>query len=193
MDKEGITYKVLDWEEMGQLCFKLAKEIISSGKKFDRLITFAKGGWTLSRALADYLSIDQVASIQIVSYKGINESAKPIIHQSLPVNIAGEKILLFDDVNDTGETLQTGMRYLDICGAKEITSAIMYHKSWSEVKPDFIGATTKSWVIFPHEIREMIGLLKNKWDDELSQQEIQEKLIKIGMPAEQVNYFLPKV
>lgn len=191
MSKKKITYSCPSWEEMGQLCFELAKKIIASEKKFDRLITFAKGGWTWSRTLADYLQVKKVASVQLVSYKGIYETKKPIIFQSLPVNIAGERILLFDDINDTGETLATGMQYLDICGAKKVTTAVLYHKPWSKVKPDFIGNSTKSWVIFPHEIRETVILLNKKWREEgLTKEEIKDKLVELKLPLEQIEYFL---
>ncbi len=191
MGKKKITYASPTWEEMGQLCFELAQKIIASDKKFDRLITFAKGGWTWSRTLADYLLLEKVASIQIISYKGIYDTAKPIIHQSLPVNIAGEKILLFDDINDTGATLKTGIDYLNICGAKEVTTSVLYHKPWSESKPDFVGKKTENWVIFPHEIRETIALLNKKWKEKgLTKKQIEDKLINLELPQDQVKYFL---
>ena len=177
---------------MGSLCFTLAQEILKKGQEFDRLIALAKGGLTWSRTLLDYLKIPKVSTFQVKFYQDIGKTKRePIIVQSLPVTIEGEKILVFDDVADSGETLKIAKEYLKMCGAKRVSSATLFIKTWTKVKPDFHAQETDAWIIFPHEIREMIELLSAKWNKKgISQKEIKIRLLKIGLPKEQIKFFL---
>jgi len=186
------SYIAPSWQQMGDLVFLLGRKIIESGNKYDRLITLAKGGWTWSRALADYLKLEEVGSIQIKLYTGIFETANtPVITQSLPVSVAGERLLVFDDVADSGETLLAVEKYLDMCGAKSIDTACLYYKKWCKVIPSYNAAETEAWIIFPHEIREAVELISQKWKkNKLGEKEIKQRFLKIGLPETQVDYFL---
>lgn len=181
------------WEEMGEICFDLAKKIDRKHpQKFDRLIALAKGGLTWSRTLLDYLRIPEMASIQIRFYTDVGKTEnKPIIIQSLPVDVSGENVLLFDDVADSGETLKVAKEYLALCGAEKVTTATLFIKAWTKIKPDFGGTKTDSWIIFPHDIREMIDSISARWKKEhLTSREITKRLVKIGLPKDQVLYYL---
>ncbi|OGD54125.1 hypothetical protein A3J78_02510 [Candidatus Beckwithbacteria bacterium RBG_13_35_6] len=177
---------------MDQLAFRLAKKIISKQLKFDRLVVLAKGGWTWGRTISDYLQIKNVASIQIQFYANISETQeKSTIIQSLPLSINKENILLFDDISDSGETLITANSYLTMCGAQKITTATLFFKPWTKTKPDFYSAETKAWVIFPHEIRESVESINNRWrKNGLSKAKIIKRFAAIGLPKDQVKYFL---
>jgi len=185
-------YIAPDWEDMGQICFELAKKINSSDERFNRLVTLAKGGWTWSRTLADFLDIKDVGSVQVRFYKGVSETAdKPVIVQSLPIDINGENVLLFDDVDDTGKSLQVVKEYLTMCGAQRIAVATLFHKPWSEITPDFFGQKTQAWIIFPHEIRETVFLLDSRWQSaHIPEGERRQRLLTIGLNPEIVNYLL---
>lgn len=185
-------YVTPSWEYMGKLCFKLSQEILNSNKKFDRLVALVKGGLTWSRTIVDYLNIPELSTFQVNLYTDIaTKRNHPIITQSLPAVINGENILLFDEVVDTGETLKTACEYLKMRGTKSITTASLVYKPWSKTKPDFYAENVAAWVIFPHEIREMINLLKNKWrKTKISNKEIYNRLIKIGIQEEEIKYFL---
>jgi len=192
---DRVSYIAPSWEEMGSLVFILAKKILASQKKFDRLITMAKGGWTWSRTLADYLEIEEVGSIQVKFYSGIFATkTTPVIIQSLPTPIVGERLLVFDDVADSGETLIAVKKYLQLCGSKSIATAALFYKSWTKFIPSFYGDKTKSWIIFPHEIRETINLLSQKWQRQgVLKKEVKSRLIKLGLAKNQVDYFYKKL
>lgn len=185
-------YLAPSWDEMGKLCFTLAKQILEQGQTYDRLVTLAKGGWTWSRTMADYLGIEKIGSIQLQFYQGISKTAeKPILVQSLPVSVNGESLLLFDDVDDTGKSLKVAREYLDMCGARKITVATLFHKPWSKINPDFTGVSTQAWVVFPHEIKEAVLLLNSKWQLQgIIPKERERRFSEIGLDPEEVSYFL---
>jgi uncharacterized protein len=191
---DDISYIAPSWSKMGRLVFLLGKKILQKNSKYERLIALAKGGWTWSRTLADYLNLKKIGSIQVSLYTDIFETKpSPIITQSLPVSVASENLLLFDDVADSGETLKATKNYLKLCGAKSITTASLYYKTWAKIMPDFYAAKTKAWIIFPHEIRESINLIGKKWQKKgIKIKEVKKRFLKIGLPEDQVDYFLKK-
>lgn len=192
---DGQEYITPSWEDMGKLSFALAKSILNKNVKIDRLVALAKGGVTWSGTLLDYLNLDKISVFQIKFYTDIyKKDHRPIIVQSLPVQVENENILLVDDVVDSGETIQVAKSYLAMCGAKTITTASLFIKPWSKTKPDFYAESTKAWIIFPHEIREMITLLHNQWKkNHLGLHEIKQRLISLGIPKNEVTYFLSRI
>src|SRR3989304_2871840 len=101
---ETTQYIIPTWDDMNNLAFIIAVAMLQAGKKFDRIVTLAKGGWPMTRTLVDFLSLSQVASLGIKFYSGVNQRFKqPEIYQDFPVSLKGERVLLFDDVADTGQ------------------------------------------------------------------------------------------
>lgn len=190
----NISYQYHSWENLGEDIFTLSKKIIDSSKKFDRIIALAKGGLAFSRSLGDYLNISELSSIQVEFYEGINKTAGlPVVTQSLPVNIRNERILLFDDLVETGKTMELAQLYIGQHGAKEITIATLFMKPQTIIKPDFFVHETTAWIIHPWEIRETLFELRVMWDKKGdSENTIYKQLLHIGLPKQQVDFYLNK-
>jgi len=187
---DGISYMCPTWNQMGVFNFDLARQIIQSGQSFDRLVALARGGWTWARDLADALKISELSSVRIKSYTGVNKSVKPRIVQPLADSISGEKVLLFDEVIDSGVTIKKAQAYLEVMGAQSIQTAALCYKPRSEIKPDFHAFSTSAWVVFPHAIREFIEDSTDKWRSEgMSVEEVKDRLITIGIPSNQVEFY----
>ncbi|HYD35606.1 MAG TPA: phosphoribosyltransferase family protein [Vitreimonas sp.] len=185
------AYEFYPWNQLGEDIFELSKKILDSGQKFDRLIALAKGGLTFSRSLVDYLEIPDVSSIKIEFYGVVNTINKtPIITQSLPVSIRNEKILVFDDIVDKGETMKLAKQYLSYHGAESVTTACLISKPWSHFKPDFWARESEAWIIFPNEVRETIAALSESWGHMGdSPEEIRSQLLNIGFSEKEVALF----
>ena len=185
------AYEFYSWEHLGKDVFELAKKVIESGQKFDRLVALAKGGLTFSRSLVDYLEIPDVSTVKIEFYGVVNTINKtPIITQSLPVSVRNEKILIFDDIVDKGETMKLATQYLTYHGAGSIATACLISKPWSQFKPDFSARESEAWIIFPNEVRETITALAESWRNMGdSPDQIRDQLLKIGFSKEEVALF----
>lgn len=191
---DGVSYVSPTWDQMGEHTFRLGRQIIDSEQKFDRVVALAKGGWTWARTLVDYIGVDEISSVRIKSYQGINESFAPQITSPLTDPINGESILLFDEVIDSGETIIRASEYIKMMGAKNLKIASLCYKPRSSVKPDFYAFKTEGWVVFPHEIREFIEACAHKWKlNKVSNREIEERFEKIGIPEDQVKFFLDRL
>ena len=194
--KESWSYIAPTWEEMGQMCLNLGKEILQKNQRFDTLVTLAKGGWTWARTMSDILQIFELSSFKLTLYDSSQPGkklSKPMLEIPLTIPLVRKRIFLFDDVNDSGESLKYAIKYLEHFGPSSIATAVLFHKPHSQFKPDFFGAETDAWIVFPHERREVIDGLTIKWKKNgLKTPEIRERLIKIGLPEKEVNLFLTK-
>lgn len=163
-DNDPVSYVAPSWTDLESACIVVAQQVKQSGLAFDVIVTLAKGGWPMTRSLSDFTGIGEIASIGVKFYSGINQKAdKPIIYQDLPTKVKGKRVLLFDDVADSGGSLQFVRDLLHQRGAKSVKTATLYYKPHSIVKPDYFGGTTSAWIIFPFEIVEMSDLLRAKW------------------------------
>jgi uncharacterized protein len=180
-----------NWDELGHEVFTLSQRILDSGLKFDRVVALAKGGLTFSRTIVDYLAMKELSSIQIEFYTGIGEINKtPVIIQSLPISIRNERILIFDEVVDSGESMKMAMQYLQYHGCKEVHTATIALKPWSTFNVDFFAFDTDAWILFPHENRESIQLLQKMWQKKGdSEAQIVKQLIQTGLPKDEVEFF----
>jgi len=193
--KESWSYIAPTWEEMGQICLDLGVDILKNGRRFDTLITLAKGGWTWARTMADILQVFELSSFKLSFYDSMlpgKKLTKPLLEIPLAIPLAKKRVILFDDVNDSGDSLKYAINYLGHFGPSSITTATLFHKpQFAKIKPDFIGSETDAWIVFPHERREVIDGLALKWKKNgLKIKEIRARLIKIGLPEKEVNIFL---
>lgn len=193
--ENNIKYLAPTWNEMNELAFKMCQQIEAEQTQFDRIVTLAKGGWPMTRSLVDFLKVSEVASIGVKFYKGENSRFEhPQIYQDIPVSIQGETVLLFDDVADTGESLKFTIDYLTIRGVKEIKTATLYYKPHSTIKPDYYGAETSAWIIFPYEAREMIVTTGKKWlEAGINKEEILNRFSKLNFNHEWSEHYLNQI
>ncbi|HUV47207.1 MAG TPA: phosphoribosyltransferase family protein [Candidatus Bathyarchaeia archaeon] len=185
-----LEFLYLSWEKLHQLSFDLLKEINKKGIKFDRIVCISRGGLVVSRIFSDFLKLP-ISNFTIVSYVSVGKTGIPKIVEPLGVKIKNERILLVDEIVDHGTTLEKALSYLKRFRPQKIHSLGLVIKPWTKLKPDFWQLETEKWVIFPYEVRETIDDLRKIWGKEnVSKEEISERLGKIGLTKKQVDYFL---
>ena len=191
---DGTLYIAPTWEEVADLCFDVAKKINESNGNFDELVTLAKGGWPMACSLVDLLDIKHVSSLGIKFYTGIGERMDtPEIYQELPGSLEGKDVLLFDDISDSGKSLEYALGYLKRLKAKSVTTVTLFFKPNSGVEPDYWIHQTNAWIILPFEVRETVTNLKKKWSKlKIRKAEMIDRFKKLGFKEEEIKYFLEK-
>jgi len=164
---DPIVYISPSFSQLEALTYQVSRQVLTKDDCFDVIVTLAKGGWPMTRSLVDFTGIREIASIGVKFYSGINQKLlKPEVYQDLPIAVSGKKILLFDDVADSGGSLLFVKELLKKRKAKLIRTATLFYKPHSIVKPDFFATTTKAWILFPFEKCEMGKLLCQKWQNQ---------------------------
>lgn len=158
-----MEYLRLSWRDIEEQCKELARRIKKRRIDFDIIIALARGGWIPGRLLSDYLDTDELYTVRVKFYEGVGKRAKkPLILHPTQFTIRGKKVLLVDDIADTGESLLAALEHLKERGARGITVATLVKKPYSKVTPDLYVEETSAWVVFPWEVKETLKSLRDK-------------------------------
>ncbi|MEM3421551.1 MAG: phosphoribosyltransferase [Candidatus Hadarchaeum sp.] len=192
--KKPVKYEVPGWEYIHELCVELAEQVKRSKYNPDLIVAVSRGGWIPGRLILDFLGGPDIATIKVEYYVGFYKTRdKPEITQPLAVNVKGKKILLVDDIADTGRSLKVALEYLREQGAKEVKTAALYFKPWSLVVPDFYARKTDAWVCFPHETYESIDKMYSQLIKQgKSKKDVMKRLVELGIRPFHVEKFLSK-
>ena len=145
----------MGWERAVKECEQLAEGVIKSGFKPDVMVGISRGGLVPARILADMLGIMDLYVMKIEFYKSIAETKGfPQVKQSIPVSLEGKKVLIVDDIADTGRSLAVAKDQVKRAGASEVKIAVMNVKPTSIIAPDYFIGKTDAWIVHPWELRE---------------------------------------
>ncbi|MCF6200632.1 MAG: phosphoribosyltransferase [Hydrogenimonas sp.] len=117
-------------------------------KDIEAIVAVARGGMTMAHMLGEFLGIRKIYLINAIGYEDTRKLQKPEIF-NIPDLKEHEKILIVDDISDTGDTLLAVTRLLKKSyPSKSFYTATLFYKERSKFKPDFWAAEAKEWIEF---------------------------------------------
>ncbi|MEL0194379.1 MAG: phosphoribosyltransferase family protein, partial [Acidimicrobiaceae bacterium] len=127
--------EILGWEQFGEASRELAKMVADDGYEPEMILSIARGGLCIGGALGYALAVKNTYTMNVEFYTGVDERLEvPRILPPAPdfVDLGQAKLLIVDDVADTGHTLKS---VHDFCAGKvgEVRTAVIYEKSHSVV------------------------------------------------------------
>lgn len=151
----------MSWNSTVKYCEELSEKI--KDFKPEIIVALSRGGLVPGRIMSDLLGVDDVGVLGIKFYKAMEKATDfPKITQELTMDLQGKRILIIDDIADTGRSLMVAKDYLRRKGAGEIRVATLHYKPNSMFKPDYYVATTNAWIVYPWEIHETERELQKK-------------------------------
>lgn len=184
-----IQYLSVTWNHYHALAQRMAGIILEDPQgPYDEIVAIARGGLTLGHLLSDYLRIP-ISSITIQSYTDIQKQGQVQITAGLAKIIKDKKILLVDDIADTGKTLVRATTYLGEFNPLSIATATMFYKPHCSVKPTYYSEETDKWILLPFEVTEWIYTFTKKMTNEgKSKAEILTFLQSLGYADDQIKF-----
>jgi hypoxanthine phosphoribosyltransferase len=147
--------EVMMWEQLGDGCDELAETVWSDGYRPDIILAIARGGLLVAGALSYALGVKNTFTMNVEFYTGVDERLEmPMLLPPVPdlVDFSETRVLIADDVADTGATLALVKEFLDGRVA-ETRCAVLYEKPRSTVKCEYVWRRTDRWIDFPWSIR----------------------------------------
>ncbi|MGV8176712.1 MAG: phosphoribosyltransferase [Candidatus Bilamarchaeaceae archaeon] len=151
----------IGWEELERIC----SEVANKAREFhpDAIIGISRGGLVPARLIADELGVHEIAVMRIEFYKSIGKTHDfPRITQPLNADVKGKKVLIVDDVSDTGRSLMVARDHVKRAGASEIRIATLHMKPGTTFKPDYYSGETGKWIAYPWEKKELAREMEGK-------------------------------
>jgi hypothetical protein len=171
--------EVMSWESFQRLAEEAARKIVESGYEPDFMVGIARGGWVLSRVLCDYLGIKDLVSLK-VEHWGVTATpdGKAWIKYPFDVDLTGRRVLVVDDITDTGQSMIIAMDYVGTLNPLEVKTASLQHITGSEFTPDYYGDEISwRWVIFPwNYVEDMCNIIQKMEEKGVPASEIKERL-----------------
>lgn len=143
--------EILTWERFGVAGRELAQTVIDSGFVPDVVLAIARGGLPVAGSVSYALPVKNCFVINVEYYTGIGETRDlPVI---LPPyvdakDLSGMKVLLVDDVADSGHTLKLVQEEIRPQVA-ELRTAVLYQKPHSIVTCEYAWKEVDCWIVFP--------------------------------------------
>ncbi len=143
--------EVLTWDGFGVAARQLGQRIADDGYRPDVILAIARGGLPIGSALAYSLAVKSCFALNVEYYTGVEQRLDaPVVLPPL-LNMdeaAGARVLITDDVADTGHTLET---VRDLCADRvaDARIAVVYEKPGSQVACDYVWRRTDQWIDFP--------------------------------------------
>jgi hypoxanthine phosphoribosyltransferase len=151
--------EIMSWADLGAGTRALAQAVHDDGYRPDMVLAIARGGMLVAAALGYALGIKNTFAMNVEFYTGIDARLEmPMILPPVPdlVDFAETRVLIADDVADTGATLALVKEF---CVGKvaEVRCAVLYEKQRSIVRSEYVWRHTDRWITFPWSAEPPVG------------------------------------
>lgn len=175
--------RLTTWDELQGLAKKVATKVKRAQYKPDMIIALARGGLVPARQLSDFLAIKDVAAIKIEHW-GVtaNKDQKAVLKYPISIDLSGKKVLVVDDITDTGESLMVAIEFLKTLKPAEIRTSTLQHIPGSKCVPDFYGEALSewTWIVYPwnflEDMMSLVGKILGAGRGEMNSAQIKDEL-----------------
>ena len=143
----------VSWDELDRLVGVLAEKV---GSDYDLVLAITRGGLVPAGMLAYRLDLREilVAGVEFYTSGGATHEAPRFGHFPDAALLRDRRILVVDEVWETGETMAAVFERVLAAGGRPISSVIHYKPGRSRVAltPDFCAALAHGWVTYPYKV-----------------------------------------
>ncbi|MBU6230593.1 MAG: phosphoribosyltransferase [Cyanobacteria bacterium REEB459] len=149
----------VSWDDYHRDIEKLASQIYASGWCFNQIVCLAKGGLRVGDILCRLFD-QPLAILSTASYGGVDGRTRGKVtfsrHLSMTTATLGNRILLVDDLVDSGHSLDQAILWLKDrygSGIEDIRTAVLWYKASSFIQPDYcvVHLPDNPWIHQPFE------------------------------------------
>ncbi|MEA5575187.1 phosphoribosyltransferase [Anabaena sp. UHCC 0451] len=133
----------ISWSDYHHKIEQLAVKIYQSGWEFNQIVCLARGGLRVGDILSRIYN-QPLAILATSSYNGAGKQERGGLivspHLTMTTDRLGSRILLVDDLVDSGVTLQQTIPWLKENSEfpiEEIRTAVIWYKACSVITPDY--------------------------------------------------------
>ncbi len=157
----------ISWDRYNTLVERLALTVYESGYRFNQIICIARGGLRVGDVLSRIFTVP-LAILSTHSYTADGGTLRGDLviaeHMTMTAPKLGERVLLVDDMVDSGHTLEVVFNTLPqrFPHIAEVKTAVLWWKACSVFKPDYFVEylPDNPWIHQPFEVYDDLGPAK---------------------------------
>ncbi len=147
-----INKRYLTWQEVEILVGNIVNDLRDDQAAFDEMLVVARGGLVPAGLISKRLDIRNIITASVLFYSNSTDS-HAFLQFPEEACISGRKLLIVDDVWNTGRTIMDVKNRVKAAGGKA-TTAVLHYKpmcsKFTDVFPDYVGEeVTDHWIVYP--------------------------------------------
>ncbi len=152
------------WPEVEGWADVVAAKVRAAGTRPETIVGLTRGGWVPARLLGDRLGVRRLVALR-VQHWGVTAArdGQARLTEGLSGEIAGEAVLVVDDITDTGDSLRLASEHARAARPRSLETAALVHIAHATFVPTYFGEEIPRdawvWVVFPWNYWEDLGTL----------------------------------
>ncbi len=152
------------WGDADRWAGRIAERVRAADAIPQTIVALTRGGWVPARLLCDLLGVHRLVSLR-AQHWGVTAtpSGKAELTEGLSGSVADQRVLVVDDITDTGESLSLAVEHVRAGHPSRVESAAFLHIAHSTFVPTYyaeeIPRTAWVWVVFPWNYWEDLSTL----------------------------------
>jgi len=152
MIESTIAKRHLSWEEIQSLVDLLIRRHLT--EQYDVMLVITRGGMVPACLISEKIDLRNILVAAVVYYTGVDRTLDKPIFLQFPSDtlLDGKKVLVVDDVWDSGRTIMAVKERLAIVNCEFKTLVLHYKPGRSRYqhdRPDFYAETSEEWLVYP--------------------------------------------
>jgi uncharacterized protein len=140
----------LSWEDIEELVARLVTDL---PRDYDLLLVVTRGGMVPACLISEQTDIRNIVAAAVMFYTGVGDTLPEPQFLQFPSDdlLKGKRILVVDDVWDSGRTIVAVKERIDRAGASADMAVLHYKPANSKFdsRPDYYAETTDEWIVYP--------------------------------------------
>ena len=140
----------LSWEDIEELVATLVADL---PRDYDLLLVITRGGMVPACLISEQTNIRNIVAAAVMFYTDVDETLPDPIFLQFPDDplLVGKRILVVDDVWDTGRTIVAVKERIAAAGGRADLAVLHYKpgRSLFDARPDYYAETTDAWIVYP--------------------------------------------
>lgn len=150
--EKALTKRYLSWEEIQILVDRLIQQHLT--EQYDAMLVITRGGMVPGCLISEKIDLRNILVAAVVYYTDIGRTLDKPIFLQFPSDtlLDGKRILVVDDVWDSGRTIVAVRERLNVVNCYHRTAVLHYKPGRSNFRdqcPDFHADTTEDWLVYP--------------------------------------------
>jgi hypoxanthine phosphoribosyltransferase len=156
---KGFRCALISWPKVEAWVDAIIKRMRAEGFSPEIVIGMSRGGIVPSRLICDHLVVKNLFTVK-TEHWGLTATpdGKARLAQALHADISGRRVLVVDDITDTGQSLLLAKEHVAALHPGALKTATLLHITHSLITPDYYAHKVEkdewTWFIFPWNVRE---------------------------------------